>query len=550
MQRDLGRLAQLAAILIRHGLGDLIGRLGLTGAARKAGQVFNPSDAIASVDLAPPQRLRMALEEMGPTFVKLGQILSTRADLLPPAFIAELEKLRDRVPPVPFAALLEEVDAERGHPLIDDFVEIDPIPLGAGSIAQVHRARLESGDEVVLKIRRPGIRAKIEADLRLLDWLVDIAMAESAEIRRFRPDEVVAEFARSIRTELDLANECRNAERIAENFRDCVHIHVPRVRWQWTSEIMNVQDVAAGTPGTDLEAARRAGLDLRRIAARGADAMLQMMLKDRFFHADPHPGNVFYLPGDEIVFIDFGMVGHLSRRRRDELVDLLTGIVDRRPEAVTSILLDWADAGANPGLENRIDGFIDLVHGMPLKSLDLSALVLDLVALVREHDLVLPPDLTMLIKAFTTLDGMGRELDPEFDMVAAAQPFLRRLMLERFSPVQLAHSARRHLIAGAGLMSRLPEDLRRLLTDAQQGKLSFGIEVRKLDHLMDRFDRTLTRVTLGILIAALIMGSSIVMTVVGGDLPVGLGFFAMAGFFGAVAGGLWLMWSILRGRKD
>ncbi len=550
MQRDLGRLAQLAGILIRHGLGDLIGRLGLTGVARKAGQVLNPSDATATADLAPPQRLRMALEEMGPTFVKLGQILSTRVDLLPPTYIAELEKLRDGVPPVPFVALLEEIEAERGCPLRDDFAKIDPIPLGAGSIAQVHRAQLENGDEVVLKICRPGIRAKIEADLRLLDWLVDIAMAESAEIRRFRPDEVVAEFARSIRTELDLANEGRNAERVAENFRDCAHIHVPCVHWQWTSKIMNVQDVAAGTPGTDLEAARRAGLDLRRIAARGAEAVLQMMLVDRFFHADPHPGNVFYLPGDEIVFIDFGMVGHLSRRRRDELVDLLTGVVDRRPEAVTRILLDWADAGANPSLEARIDGFIDRVHGMPLKSLDMSALVLDLVALVREHNLVLPPDLTMLLKAFTTLDGMGRELDPEFDMVAAAQPFLRRLMLERFSPARLAHSARGNLLAGAGLMSRLPEDLGRLLTDVQQGKLSFGIEVRKLDHLMDRFDKTIMRVTLGILIAALIMGSSIVMTVIEGDLPVGLRFFAMAGFFGAVAGGLWLIWSILRGSND
>jgi ubiquinone biosynthesis protein len=549
---DLKRVADLSAILIRHGFGDLVGRMGLTGTALRAGQSLTASKSATPEGLTPPERLRMALEEMGPTFVKLGQVLSSRIDLLPPAYIAELEKLRDSVPPVSFSALRAEVEAERSHPLTDDFSDIDPVPLGAGSIAQVHHARLHSGAQVILKIRRPGIRTLIEADLRLLMRLADIATAESADIRRFRPHEVVAEFAHSIRCELDLANECRNAERIAANFRDCAHIQVPRVHWEWTSGVMNVQDTVTGVPGTNLEAARRAGLDLRKIAARGADAVLQMMLVDRFFHADPHPGNVFYLPGDQIVFIDFGMVGHISRQRRDELVDLLTGVVERRPDAVTRILLDWAGVGlaANPDLEARIEGFINRVHGLPLKSLNLSALVLDLIAEVRVHDLALPPDLTMLIKVFTTLDGMGRELDPDFDIAAAAQPFLQRLILERYSPARLARNARDGLMAGAGLMNRLPDDLGRLLSAAQKGTLSFGIEIRKMDNLMDRFDRSVTRMTLGVLIAALIMGSSIVMTVVEGELPVGLTIFAMAGFFGAVAGGLWLLWSILRGGKD
>ncbi len=549
--QDIKRVAELSAILIRHGFGDLIGRMGLAGAVRKAGQSVTQPGAVHTGALTRPQRLRLALEEMGPTFVKLGQILSSRVDLLPPAYIAELGKLRDSVPSIAFTALLVEVEAERGHPLADDFLEIDPVPLAAGSIAQVHRARLQTGEPVILKIRRPGIRAVIEADLRLMRQLADIAVAESHEIRRFRPHDVVEEFARSIRSELDLADECRNAERIAANFGDGAHIHVPRVYWDWTTDCMNVQEIVTGIPGTDLDAARRAGLDLRQIAARGADAVLQMMFVDRLFHADPHPGNVFYLPGEEIVFIDFGMVGHISVKRRDELVDLLTGVVERRPEAVAGILLNWAGAGpaANPDIETQIERFIDRVHGVPLSSLNMSELVSDLIAVVREHELALPPDMTLLTKAFTTLDGMGRELDPDFDMVASVGPLLRRLMLERYSPARLARNARDNLAAGAGLLNALPKDLGELLTAARQGNLTFGIELRRMDHLMDRFERSIMRVTLGILIAALIMGSSIVMTVVEGDLPVGLAIFAMAGFLGAVAGGLWLLWSILRDGK-
>ena len=549
---DMRRVAELSAILIRHGLGELVGRIGLEKTMRSAGYVAASPGSEVSNGSTLPGRLRQALEEMGPTFVKLGQILSTRVDLLPPAYIAELCKLRSAVSTVPFEALVNEVEANLGHPLATEFAEIGPIALAGGSIAQVHRARLHSGGEVILKIRRPGIGAIIETDLRLLMRLANVAVAESDEIRRFRPREIVTEFARSIRRELDLANECHNAERIAENFRDMSYIHVPRVHWEWTSERMNVQDMASGLPGTDLDAVRAAGLDLRIIAARGTEAVLKMIFEDRFFHADPHPGNVFYRAGDEIEFIDFGMVGNLARQRRDELVDLLTGVVDRRPEIIVRTLLDWSGAEVEDtaGLSTRIDTFIDRVHGLPLKALNPSALALELIALIREHGLVLPPDLTLAVKAFTSLEGMGRELDPDFDMVAAAQPFLHRLIAERYSPFRLARGARDGLVAGAGLMNRLPSDISDFLNAARRGNLRLGIDLRQVDRLAERFDRAVTRMTVGILIAALIMGSSIVMTVAGGDLPIGVTFFAMLGFFGSIAGALWLLWSVLRRKGD
>jgi len=547
---DLRRLGDLVAILVQYGFSEMLERAGLSRRKRGGGQALDGDAATAG--LTSPQRLRRALEEMGPTFVKLGQILSTRIDLFEPEFIAELERLRDRVPTVPYADLVAEVESTLGQPLSDIFAWIDTKPLAAGSIAQVHAARLPSGEEVILKIRRPGIRWVIEADLRLLRHAVEIALAEWPDLVRYRPDEILDEFARSIRAELDLANECRNAERMEAGFRGWSDIHVPRILWDWTCEAMNVQSRITGIPGGDLAAARAAGLDLRRIAARGVAAVLHMILEERFFHADPHAGNVFFLPGDELAFIDFGMVGNLSRRRRDELVDLLSGIVERRPEKVARILRDWAEAETRDDstLEIRLEGFIDRVHGIPLGALNLSDLIFELTALMRAHNLALPPDLTLLLKAFVSLDGMGRQLDPRFDMVAAARPVLDRLMWQRYGPAALAEAARQGLGESARLAARLPGDLTHLFDAALRGRLGLRMEIVQVEQIVERMRQSVTHLTLAVIVAALTVGSSIVTAASGTELPFGLATFAMLGFFGAVIGGFVLLWSIWRnGRK-
>ncbi len=546
---DLRRLRDLVAILVRHGFSGILKRAGLLHRKRAGGQA--PEEQ-AAAGLTSAERLRRALEEMGPTFVKLGQILSTRIDLFEPAVIAELERLRDHVPTVPYADLIVEAEAMLGRPLPEVFAQIDTTPLAAGSIAQVHAARLHAGEKVILKIRRPGIGRLIEADLRLLRHAVGIALAEWPDLARYRPHEILDEFARSIRAELDLANECRNAERVEAGFRGWPDIHVPRILWDATCEVMNVQTRISGIPGGDLTAARDAGMDLSRIAARGAAAVLHMILEERFFHADPHAGNVFFLPGDEIAFIDFGMVGHLSRRRRDELVDLLSGIVERRPGKVARILRDWAGTGArdDPTLETRLEGFIDKVHGMPLGALNLSELIFDLTGLMRAHDLALPADLTLLLKAFISLDGMGRQLDPRFDMVAAARPVLERLIWQRHGPEALAAAARQGLGDSARLAARLPGDLSRLLDAALRGQLGLRVELVQIEQIVTRMRQSVTHLTLAVIVAALTVGSSIVTAASGAELPFGLATFAMLGFFGAVIGGFVLLWSIWRnGRK-
>ena len=547
--RDLGRLQQIASVLIRHGFGDTVRRLGLADALEKAGHALHVEHAADLARLAPEVQLRRALEELGPTFVKLGQILAGRADLFGPEWIAELERLHSRVPAVPLEVLRPQLCEDLGGEPETVFAHFDAEPLAAASIAQVHRARLQDGSEVVVKIRRPGIGDVIEADLRLLGRLATLAEAELPSLRPYRPRQIVREFAHSLRRELDLAAECRHAERIAANLASLPHVMIPRVHWAWTGERVNVQDFVDGIAGDDLARVDAEGLDRALLARRGAQAMLKMIVEDGFFHADPHPGNVFYLSGNRVAFIDFGMVGRLSLRRREELLRLLMGLVQQEPAAVADVLLDWTGDGPvvqSAQLETEIEAFVDQYHGTPLAQLDLGGMLAEVTRILREHHLALPGDLALLIKAFITLEGLGRALDPRFNMASEALPLLRETLRARYRPRALGQRARQALRRGLALAEQLPQDLSRLMRSARHGRLQVGLELVHLKRVGDQLDRAANRLALALVIAALIIGSSIVMTVGGGPLLLGLPAFGLLGFCGAVLGGLWLTRAIWR----
>ena len=541
--RDLGRLHDIASVLIRYGFGDLVRRIGMAGALERAGHALHWHEPEALARLEPPARVRRALEELGPSFIKLGQILATRVDLFPAEWIAEFSKLQDAAPAVPFAELLPQLTEDLGEPPEAVFPRLEPEALAAASLAQVHRARLADGSAVILKVRRPGIRPIVEADLRLLARLAEIVEAEAPELRRYRPREVVRQFTLSLRRELDFSAEGRSAERIAANLAAHPEIVVPRIHWQWTGERLNVQDYIEGIPGRDLAAVAAAGLDRRLLARRGARAVLKMMLEDGFFHADPHPGNVFYLPDNRIAFIDFGMTGRLSEERRYQLALLLHGLVSHDAEKVAEVLLDWSGGAEvdSETLQPEIDAFVDQYHGVPLKHLDLGAMLSDLVAILREHGLALPPDLALLIKAFITLEGMGRQLDPDFDMAGEAAPFLEQVLLAHAAPGALVRRGWRTLGSALALLAGLPQDLRQLLRSARRGKLHVEVDVLPLKQFGERLDNAASRLALAIVTAALIIGSAIVMTV---ERESALGRF---GFIAAALGGLWVLFSIWRG---
>lgn len=551
--RDLGRLQEIAGVLVRHGLGDTVRRLGLADALERAGHALHQEHAADLARLEPPVQVRMALEELGPAFVKFGQLLAGRSDLLGPDWIAELSRLHSQVPAVPFDDLRAQLREDLGGEPEQVFARFDTEPLAGASIAQVHRAQLHDGTEVVVKIRRPGIEAKVEADLRLLARLAALAESELPALKPYGPQRLVREFARSLRRELDLAAECRSAERVAANLAPLGFVRIPRVHWDHTHSRVNVQDLVDGIPGEDLARVDAAGLDRALLARRGAQAVLKMIVQDGFFHADPHPGNVFYLPGNQLAFIDFGMVGRLSPQRRDELLQLLLGLVQHEPQAVADVLLDWT--GDDPGadlnrLETEIEAFVEQYQGTPLADLSLGQMLTDATAILREHRLALPSDLALLIKCFVSLESMGRGLDPSFHMASEALPMLRQAVRARWQPRALALRAWGTVRRGMALAGSLPGDLTRLLRAARRGRVHVGLEVAHLRRVGDQIDRAASRLALALVTSALIVGSSIVMTVSSGPMLFGLPAFGVLGFGAALVGAFALARSVRRSRRQ
>jgi ubiquinone biosynthesis protein len=559
--RELPRLQEITTVLIRHGLGEFVRRIGIAGVLERAGQILHWGEAAEAQKLEAPQRMRLALEELGPTFVKLGQVMATRVDLFPPSWIAEFEKLHADVPPVPFETLLPELERSLGRSPFDVFAEIETRPYAAASIAQVHRARLkdaapgEAGTPVVLKIRRPGVGETIAADLRLLRRVAELIEAEVPEARRYRPKDIAGQFARSLEREVDFTVETRNIVRFAQNFAGHEHVVIPKIYPEYTSEALLVQQHVAGIPATDTAAVEMAGLDRKLLAARGVDAFLKMILIDGFFHADPHPGNVFYLPGNKLVIIDFGMVGRLSPQRRAQVVDLLAGLARMADEPMLDVLHEWAgDAQVDDEqLAADVNELVFEYEGMPLKDIRIGNVLRQFSDIVRSHSIVLPSDLSLMFKTLITLEGLGRQYDPDIHLVAHITPLVRRAIAERYQPGEIVRRSRGAVGEFFDLVTSVPRDVARLVREARRGKTRIDLDLKRLDSFGRQLDRTIDRATVGILTASLVIGSAIVITVRDGPEFFGIPVLPALGLFGyllAFVNSLWIAYGIWRSGRE
>ncbi|RPI84088.1 MAG: AarF/ABC1/UbiB kinase family protein, partial [Planctomycetaceae bacterium] len=492
-----------------------------------------------------PQRVRLVLEELGPTFIKFGQVISTRPDLVPENVIDELEKLQERVPPFPVEHAVQILEGELGERVEKIFAQFDRTPLAAGSLGQVHRAVRRDGTVVAVKIRRPGAVRDVERDLALMLELAQLIEAHVPEAEAFDPVGLVNQFARSIRRELNFAREGRTIDEFRRLFRHDATLVVPQVYWDQTGDAVVTMDFLDGLRINDRAGLESAGYCPREIAANGARIFMKMAFELGVFHGDPHPGNMKILPGGVVGLIDFGMVGRLEEDKREQLVSLLAAVAQGDVEAcVNQILMIGKPFRPidRSLLTTDVRDFIESYYGIPLDRIHVGRLLSDFVAVISDHGIRYPADLMLLIRAIVTLEGVGRELDPDFNLAQHLAPFVERLVRERYNPKRIASRVLTDAQSMLRVLHDLPGHVGRTLEKLSQDDLKIELEHRHLDHLITELDRSSNRVVTGMVMSSLIVASALVLrTSASGAWWVGGIAFILSSLLGA-----WLIYGIFR----
>ncbi len=550
--RNIKRYRQIIGVFISYGFGGIIEQLNIDYylALGKSIITFNKSSRKELVRYTKAQRLRLALEELGPTFVKLGQLLSTRPDIIPYAYVEELKKLQDEVPPFPHAEVVAQVEDAFGRPLEEIFPEFAAVPVAAASISQVHRARLASGEDVAVKIQRPNIAEIIETDIDIMMSIAELLSRHVKELENYDPVGLVREFAKTIRRELDFQVEGRHLERFARNFATDETVFITKVYWPQTTSRILTMGWVEGIKVDDLDALRAAGYDLKAIARNGATLVLRQVLEFGVFHGDPHPGNLFVLPGNVVAPLDFGIVGHLDEELSRMVLELLLAIINRDIRKLTAILTTVGvldeDRVKMRELRSDLYDFVDRYYGIPLHQLEIGTMIRDFIGITSYHRIRFLPDMMLLLKALITIESVGRTLDPAFDMIGHAAPFVRQLMARRLSPDYLARTAWRRCQEMKSLLEIMPGETRDILRKLSRGKLKIEFAHLGLDPLGRSLDRITNRLAFSLIIAALIIGSSLIMQTKTGYLFMGYPVLGLVGFLLAGGLGFWLAVAILR----
>jgi len=552
--RNLQRLREIGRVLVKYGWGDLVPRLGLLGfVERLRRRLRGEGEDVAADSLTTEQRIRMAFEELGPTFIKLGQVLATRPDLIPMSLIEELRRLQDRVPAFPASDARREIERELGRPVAELFATFDDRPIAAASIAQVHAATLRDGARVVVKVRRPGLESVIANDLDILTGLAGLLEDNVPESRQFSPRAIADEFRRSIWREIDLTREARNIERFGRNFRGDASIHVLRTYPELSGRAVLTMELIDGIKASDVAALEAAGIDRSALARRGVEFVVKQIFSHGFFHADPHPGNVFVLRDGRIAPIDMGMMGVLDREMRDALLELLVGILLGDAGKIVALFrrLALVDERADlAGLRRDAQEMLDAYNELPLEEVDIGAFIAELFEVLARHRVQVPPELLLTGKALATVEGLARILDPRLDPMQAMRPLVLRSYLERLAdPRFLARDAIRAGEDALALVAALPRDLSAILASLRSGRFKITAEVEGQARAELERARSANRVALSLMVSALIVGSAVLLAAGGGPSLLGIPANPLLGVLGlltAGAGYLWIAWGFLR----
>jgi ubiquinone biosynthesis protein len=531
----------VAAVLIRYGFGELVSRLPAPLRRGTATAAVDPTLGIG-------ERLRRSFESLGPTFMKLGQFLAGRPLAIPPFVAVALSRLEDSVPPVPFeqiAQVLEREWRDAPRPL----PEMQHVPFAAASLAEAFDARLPDGRRVVVKVQRPNIEQTIRTDLEILTDLAAWAERNLPELAPFQPSRTVAQLTYALRRELDFTREARHIELFRNNFRDSQTVLLPDVAWAYTTNRVLTATRVDGIKISDVEALRSAGYDLREIVRLGSQALFEQIFVHGFYHADPHPGNIFVAPGPKIAFVDFGLVGYLTGTAKRHLADVVGAAVARDPKRIVRALEEVESLPPEAdtlALEHDLNEFMYRYHQVPLNKLSVGGVLTDLYWIVERHQVRLRPELMLLLKTLSQYDRIARLLDPEYDLVESIKPFGRKLLASDWDLESLRRDA---LQAGSELrpwLTELPYGLRQLLRQVRRGGLSLRFTSNMMESLTEELDRASNRVSFALLVAGLVVGSALLLRLEVGWKLFGLSVFGLAGLVFAGFLGVSLLIGILR----
>lgn len=547
---QLRRYRHIMGVLAKYGFEEAAGALQGKFSFKVKGKTLAGKMSREKKQRSRPERVRLALEELGPMFIKLGQLLSTRLDLIPQDYITELEKLQDRVKPEETRLVKEELEKSLGEKVSRIFAKFDDEPLAAGSIAQVHRAKLKDGTEVVVKVRRPDILDDIRGECAILDDIASILKKTVFSDSTLDPEQMVKELSDAVMKEADLGNERRNQIRFIQNFKADETIHVPEVFEDYcTDSVLTMEYIDGLRPG-NAEKVRNEGLDPKIVAARGADFVLKQIFKFGFFHTDPHPGNFFLLEDNVLAPLDFGQVARLSRRDTRLLNEMVLSVVEGDAENMIAALEREDMISERTDTEKALrdlEQMLDSYRNLPLKDIPFNNVMSQTFDIIRRNYIRPAPQFTLMLKSMMTIESFATGLDPDFDIVEYLKPYAKKFSLGGFEPKEAVRNLRKAVRQAGGLASRLPEDFNSIIEKVRKGKFQMRIHHEHLENLTTMLDVSSNRVSFSLIIAALLVASSMLVTQEGMILGVvSLQVLGLIGYIVAVVMGMWLLISMMK----